>query len=352
MVEIFKAESVDLLRNLISTPSFSREESDTADIIECFLNEKGIKTFRKLNNIWAYNKFFSEDKPTILLNSHHDTVKPNKGYTRDPFDAVIENGILYGLGSNDAGASVVALIAFFRYMYERSDLKYNLCIAITAEEEVSGVDGVESILGDIGKMALGIVGEPTGMQMAVAERGLMVVDCVAHGKSGHSAREEGDNAIYRALKDIEWFRTYRFDKVSEQFGQMKMNVTVINAGTLHNVIPAECCFTVDIRINEYYTHEDILEIIKKNVSCDVTPRSIRLKPSSISTEHPIVKAGLEMRLEAFGSPTTSDQSLMDFPTLKIGVGDSARSHSADEYIYIDEINKGIDTYIKLFESVL
>jgi acetylornithine deacetylase len=345
-------QAVSLLQQLISIQSFSREEDKTANLIEHFLNEKGVETHRKLNNIWAWNKHFDPSKPTILLNSHHDTVKPNSGYTRDPFDAKIEEGKLYGLGSNDAGGCLVSLIMVFLYFYNREGLKYNFCLATTAEEEISGINGLECIIPELGKLDFGIVGEPTLMQLAVAEKGLMVLDCVAHGKSGHAAREEGDNAIYKAITDIEWFRTYRFPKESEEFGPVKMSVTIISAGSQHNVVPASCNFTVDVRVTDAYRNEEVLEIIRRHVASEVTPRSIRLKPSKIDKNHPIVAAGIALGRTTYGSPTTSDQSLLDIPSLKVGPGDSARSHTADEFIYVDEIRQGIELYIKMLESIM
>lgn len=340
------------LQQLISIPSFSREEDKTADVIELFLKQKGVSINRKINNIWAWNKHFDASKPTILLNSHHDTVKPNSGYTRNPFDAAIENGKLFGLGSNDAGGCLVSLIATFLYFYEKPDLKYNLCLATTAEEEISGVNGLELIIPDLGKLEFGIVGEPTLMQLAIAERGLMVLDCTTHGVAGHAAREEGENAIYKALADIEWFRNYKFPKESDSFGAVKMSVTIINAGSQHNVVPASCVFTVDVRVTDAYRNEEVLEIIRQHVNCDVKPRSIRLKPSSIDKSHPIVQAGIKLGRTTYGSPTTSDQSLLDIPSLKVGPGDSARSHTADEFVYVDEIREGIELYIKMLEAVL
>jgi len=345
-------QAITLLQQLIAIPSFSKEENLTADVIERFLQDKGVNTQRKLNNIWAYNQHFDAAKPTILLNSHHDTVKPNSGYTRNPFEATIEDGKLYGLGSNDAGGCLVSLINVFLYFYDRENLKYNLCLATTAEEEISGVNGLELIIPELGKLDFGIVGEPTLMQLAIAERGLMVLDCVAHGKAGHAAREEGENAIYKALADIEWFRTYRFPEESEVFGPIKMSVTIINAGSQHNVVPASCTFTVDVRVTDAYRNEEVLEIIRQHVSCDVTPRSIRLKPSKIDKAHPIVKAGVALGRTTYGSPTTSDQSLLDIPSLKVGPGDSARSHTADEFVYLDEIREGIELYIKMLESIV
>jgi len=305
-----------------------------------------------INNVWAANKYFDPGKHSILLNSHIDTVKPNKDYTRDPFKPDEEDGRLFGLGSNDAGGCLVSLIAAFLYYYDRQDLKYNLLLAASAEEEISGVNGIEALLPLMRNIDFAIVGEPTLMQMAIAEKGLMVVDCVTRGSSGHAAREEGINAIYKALDDIQWFRTFNFPKVSPMLGPVKMNVTIINAGTQHNVIPATCNFAVDIRINDCYTHEEVLEIIKMHVICDVSPRSVRLKSTSIAHDHPIVKAGLNLGLRSFGSSTLSDKALMPFPALKIGPGDSARSHMADEYIYVEEIKNGINIYTRLLNEVL
>ncbi|CAN5522995.1 M20 family metallo-hydrolase [soil metagenome] len=345
-------QAVTLLQQLISIPSFSKEEDRTADLIEQVLQQHGVETHRKLNNIWSWNKYFDASKPTILLNSHHDTVKPNSGYTRDPYDAKIEDGKLYGLGSNDAGGCLVSLIAVFLYFHEKENLAYNFCLATTAEEEISGVNGLELIIPELGKLDFGIVGEPTQMQLAIAERGLMVLDCMAHGRAGHAAREEGDNAIYKALTDIEWFRTFRFPKESEVFGPIKMSVTIINAGSQHNVVPASCNFTVDVRVTDAYRNEEVLEIIRQHVGCEVTPRSIRLKPSKIEREHPIVQAGIALGRTTYGSPTTSDQSLLDIPSVKVGPGDSARSHTADEFVYVDEIREGIELYIQMLEKIV
>lgn len=348
----YSNDAIDLLKRLIATPSFSKEEDKTADIIQEFLEGKGVKTNRYLNNIWAINFHYDENKPTILLNSHHDTVKPNKGYTLDPFSPIEKDGKLYGLGSNDAGGCLVSLIATFLHFYDKQNLKYNLIIAATAEEEISGSNGVEILLPRLPEIDFGIVGEPTLMNMAVAEKGLLVLDCTSHGKAGHAAREEGDNAIYKALKDIEWFRSYKYDKVSDLLGPMKMSVTIINAGTQHNVVPHECKFTVDIRVNELYTFEEVLDIIRGNVECEVQPRSIRLRSTAIAVDHPLVQAGVELGRTYYGSPTTSDKALMKFPALKIGPGDSARSHTADEYIFVEEVSKGIETYIELLKKIL
>jgi len=345
-------DSIELLKSLIAIPSFSREEDKTADAIELFFQKHGLNPKREQNNIWAFNEDYNPAKPTILLNSHHDTVKPNAGYTRDPFAPTIEDGKLYGLGSNDAGGCLVSLIATFRHFYNQKNLKYNLCIAATAEEEISGKNGIESLVPSLGDLDFAIVGEPTLMDLAIAERGLIVLDCVAHGKAGHAAREEGDNAIYKALKDIEWFRNYKFPKESELFGATKMSVTVINAGSQHNVVPAECKFTVDVRVTDAYRNEEVVEIVKHHVACDVTPRSTRLKPSSISKDHPFVQAGLALGRKTYGSPTTSDQALLDITSVKIGPGDSARSHSADEFIYVEEIYEGVELYIGILKNLL
>jgi len=351
-MEKLQNDAVALLKELITISSFSREEDKTADVIERFLRERNVKTQRKGNNVWAYNAQFDANKPTLLLNSHHDTVKPNSGYTRDPFSPDVEEGKLYGLGSNDAGGCLVSLIATFLYYYNTEDLTYNLCLAATAEEEISGLNGLESILPELGLLDFAIVGEPTLMNLAIAERGLMVLDCQVHGKAGHAAREEGENAIYKALKDIQWFKSYRFAKVSELFGPLKMSVTVINAGTQHNVVPELCSFTVDVRVTDAYTNEEVLKIIKTNVSCSVKPRSTRLKPSSIDKNHPIVQSGIRMGKETYGSPTTSDQALLSIPSLKVGPGDSARSHMADEYVYVQEILDGIEGYVEMLKPVI
>ena len=350
---ILQNEAIALLKQLIATPSFSKEEDNTADIIEEFLERKGVKTRVHLNNIWATNKFFDETKPTILLNSHHDTVKPNKGYTLDPFIPIEKDGKLFGLGSNDAGGPLVSLIVTFLHYYFKTDLKYNLIIAATAEEEISGSNGVESLLPHLGNIDCAIVGEPTEMQMAVAERGLMVLDCVSKGKAGHAARNEGENAIYKAIKDIEWFISCKFQKVSDLLGPVKMSITVIETeNKAHNVVPAECKFVVDVRVNELYTFEEVFNTIKENVQSEIRVRSFRLRSSSIAVDHPLVKAGTELGRSYYGSPTTSDKALMSFPALKMGPGDSARSHTADEYIYIDEIKKGIELYIQLIGKVV
>jgi acetylornithine deacetylase len=350
-IQTLTTEAISLLKKLIQIPSFSKEEYKTADLIETYLTSKGVKIFRKLNNVWAFSERFDSQLPTILLNSHHDTVKPNKSYTLDPFTPTESEGKLYGLGSNDAGGALVSLIATFLYYNQIAVKPYNLIIAATAEEEISGNNGVELVLPEFGKVDLAIVGEPTQMQLAVAEKGLMVVDCTVRGRAGHAARNEGENAIYKALKDIDWFRSYKFPKVSEMLGEVKMTVTIINAGSQHNVVPDICTFTVDIRPTDIYKNAEILATIRENVSCEVKERSIRLNASSIPISHPIVQQGLRLGRTHYCSPTTSDQALMPFDSIKIGPGDSARSHTADEYIYLEEIKEGIALYIKLLNDL-
>jgi acetylornithine deacetylase/succinyl-diaminopimelate desuccinylase-like protein len=348
---LLKKESIELLKQLIAIPSFSREEDKTASVIAHYLDSKCVLVNRSGNNVWALNKHFNPAHQTILLNSHHDTVKPNSGYTHDPFKPEIIDGKLFGLGSNDAGGPLVSLIATFLYFHDQLDLNYNIVFAATAEEEISGVDGIESIWSSLPTIDFAMVGEPTLGQMAIAEKGLMVLDCVSKGKPGHAAREEGVNAIYVALKDIDWFRTFKFPKNSETLGEMKMTVTVVQAGSQHNVVPAECKFTVDVRVTDAYTLEETLGIIQKNVTCEVVPRSLRLRSSGIPSDHPLVMAANKLGISQYGSPTTSDQALIPVPSVKIGPGDSARSHSADEFIFVDEINRGIDTYIQLIKSI-
>ncbi|MDQ1152545.1 M20 family metallo-hydrolase [Sphingobacterium zeae] len=348
---LFK-DALALLKQLIGLSSLSKEEEFTADLIDRFFQQRDIKTQRKGNNIWVYNAHYDSNKPTILLNSHHDTVKPNTGYTRDPLAATVEEGKLYGLGSNDAGGCLVSLIATFLYFYQQTDLKYNFCIVASAEEEISGKNGIESVLDEIGPIDFAIVGEPTLLDLAIAEKGLMVLDCTALGTAGHAARDEGDNAIYKAIRDIEWFQNYTFERTSPTLGPIKMSVTVIQAGSQHNVVPATCNFVVDVRTTDAYSNEETLDIIKSHVKSEVTARSTRLKSSSISDTHPIVKAGIALGRKVYGSPTMSDQALIPVPSLKLGPGDSARSHMADEFIYIDEIRAGIDLYIGMLEKIV
>lgn len=345
-------EAVELLQQLIAIPSFSREEQGTAQAIQTFLQGRGIPASRLVNNVWAKNRHADPSKPALLLNSHHDTVRPDRLYTLDPFHPVVQDGRLYGLGSNDAGGSLVALLAAFLHFYEREDLKYNIVFAAGAEEEISGANGMELLISALGPVDCAIVGEPTLMNMAVAEKGLLVLDCTVAGKAGHAARNEGDNAIYKAMQDIQWFSSYQFPEVSDLLGPVKMTVTMISAGIQHNIVPAVCNFTADIRVNEHYTHEAILDIVRSHVSCEVAPRSMRLRATSIAPEHPLVQAGAAIGLSSFGSATLSDKALMPFPALKIGPGDSARSHTADEFIYLEEIKTGIATYISLLDTLL
>ncbi len=345
-------KATDLLVKLIATPSFSREEQATATLIQDFFNNERIQTYRKGNNVWVRNKYFDPALPTVLLNSHHDTVRPNTGYTRDPFSPDSSDGKLFGLGSNDAGGPLVSLIAAFLHFHSTQKLKYNLILAATAEEEISGKGGIESIWDQIEPISFAIVGEPTNCEMATAEKGLMVLDCIARGKSGLAAREEGINAIYAALQDIEWFRTYKFPLISKTLGEMKMSVTIIHSGSQHNVVPDQCQFTVDVRVTDAYTLEAALDIIKRNVKSEVEPRSLRIRPSGIDADHPLVLAAVKRGIRLYGSPTTSDQALIPAPSVKIGPGDSARSHSVDEFIYLNEIENGIATYIALLSDVI
>lgn len=345
-------ETVNRLQELIAIPSLSKEEGEAALLFENWMKADGIAYVRKGNNLIVRGLYADHSRPSILLNSHLDTVKPNAGYTNDPFKATVSGDKLYGLGSNDAGGALMCLYAVFKHFYRSEDLKYNLVFAATAEEEISGRNGIESIITDLGPADLAIVGEPTQLHLAVAEKGLLVLDCVVYGKAGHAARNEGENAIYKALKDLAWFQSFSFPIVSDTLGEVKMSVTMIEAGTQHNVVPSECKFTVDIRCTDMYTHEQLLDIISEHTSCEIKPRSLRLRPSAISMEHPIVKAGIRLGRNTYGSPTTSDQALMPFTSVKIGPGDSARSHQADEFIYLQELKEGIQLYHQLLTSIL
>ncbi|WP_324674621.1 M20 family metallo-hydrolase [Hymenobacter sp. GOD-10R] len=343
-------EAIQLLIQLIKTQSFSREEDQTAALLYDFLQSHQATVFRDANNVWALSKNWVEGRPTILLNSHHDTVKPGASWTYNPFGATVEGDKLTGLGSNDAGASAVSLLATFLY-FEQHPQAFNLICAITAEEEVSGVNGIRRLLPLLPQIDLGIVGEPTQMDLAIAEKGLVVLDCVAHGKTGHAARNEGENALYKAVADIHWFQSYQFREVSPMLGPVKMTVTQIQAGTQHNVVPDRCQFVVDVRTNEFYSNEEVVQLVRENVQSDVTPRSTHLNSSHIALEHPLVQKGVQLGKKTFGSATLSDQSMMSFPTVKIGPGDSARSHTPDEYIYLSEIRGGINDYIKLLDGL-
>lgn len=350
-IDDYSKEAIDLLCQLIETPSLSKEEDVTAGLIQDFLEKKNIVLSRKSNNIWARNSHFDATKPSILLNSHHDTVKPNSGYTNDPFTAIEEDGKLFGLGSNDAGGCLVSLIMTFLHFYDRKDLPYNLILAATAEEENSGKDGVESILDQVRPVEFGLVGEPTEMKMAVAEKGLMVLDCYAKGVSGHAARDVGDNAIYLAMEDMEWIKNYVFETESIYLGPIKMTTTMINAGYQHNVIPDMCQFVVDVRTTDSYSNQEVLEVVKMNLKSVVEPRSLRLNSSQLPGNLPISIVADELEIEKFGSPTCSDQAVMDFPTFKMGPGKSERSHTADEFIYLTEIKEGIAGYVQLLEKL-
>lgn len=342
-------DAIALLKKMIAIPSFSGQEEGVADLMVETLAEEGYVACRKGNNVWVRSKDWSDTKPTILLDAHIDTVKPNGKWETDPFTPVVREGKLYGLGSNDTGGSVVSMLSVFLHLSGTSQA-YNLIWLASAEEENTGKGGIQSVLDELGKVDLALVGEPTGMQAAVAEKGLMVLDCIARGKSGHAARNEGINAIYQALPDIGWFRDYRFEKESDLLGEVKMTVTGIQAGTLHNVVPAECRFMVDIRVNEHYSNQEIFETIREHVQCEVMPRSFSLNSSAISPDHPIVERCKAFGLSAYGSPTTSNQAVIPYTSLKIGPGDSARSHTANEYIKLDEITSGIDIFVKLLEG--
>jgi len=352
MINKLTIEAVELLKKLIATQSFSGEENETALLIMQWFSHHNIQFESDKHNVWAKNKHFDPSKKTILLNSHHDTVKPNKGYTRNPLGPTIEDGKLYGLGSNDAGGCLVSLLATFTYFYNREDLKYNFVIVASAEEENSGPNGLNSMLKTIPEIDFAIVGEPTLMNLAIAEKGLMVMNCEASGTSGHAAHGTADNAIYNAIEDIYWFQTFEFPKISETLGKVKMTVTQIEAGSQHNVIPASCNYVVDVRVTDAYTNQEVFDIISANVKSEVCPRSLRLNSSSIPKEHPIVKAGIKLGRTTYGSPTLSDQAVLSCPSLKLGPGESLRSHTADEFIYVHEIEEGIDLYIKILEEII
>lgn len=345
-------EAIELLKKLISKQSFSGEENETALLIMQWFSYHNIKFKSDKHNIWAKNRYFDGSKKTILLNSHHDTVKPNKGYTKDPLNPEVVDGKLFGLGSNDAGGSLVSLIAAFTYFYNRKDLNYNLVIVASAEEENSGPNGLNSMLKIIPKIDFAIVGEPTLMQLAIAEKGLMVLNCESKGTSGHAAHANGNNAIYNAMEDINWFQNFEFPKHSETLGKVKMTVTKIEAGGQHNVIPASCKYVVDVRVTDAYSNQEVFDIVQKNVSSEVCPRSLRLNSSSIPKEHPIVEAGVKFGRKTYGSPTLSDQSALSCPSLKLGPGESLRSHTADEFIYISEIEEGIKIYVEMLNCVI
>jgi len=344
------AEVIGLLRQLIETPSLSRQEDQTADLLDAFLRKHKKKPQRSGNNVWVASDSLDATKPTLLLNSHHDTVKPVDGWQREPYRATLEGDRLYGLGSNDAGASLVSLLATFLHLSDRADLPFNLVWAGTAEEEISGPNGMASVFSELPGPDVAIVGEPTGMQLAIAEKGLMVIDGKATGKAGHAAREEGINALYLAMEDIQAIRTYDFDRVSPLLGPTKATVTQVQAGHQHNVVPDTCTFVVDVRTNELYSNQEVHQLLQVVAGSTLTPRSYRLNSSRIGVDHPLVRAGIAMGLSTYGSPTLSDQALISIPSLKMGPGDSARSHTADEYIDLTEIREGIRTYVALLTS--
>ncbi len=340
-------EAVALLRQLISTPSISRDEKAAADLMASQMRQWGLNPKRVGNNLMLMGKH-TDGKPTLLLNAHIDTVKPVSTWTRDPFAPDMVDGRLYGLGSNDCGGGLVSLLVVFRSLCNE-ELPYNLIYVASAEEEVSGANGFSLIAPQLPRIDVAIVGEPTGMQPAIAEKGLMVIDAVAHGKSGHAARNEGENAIYKALDDIQWLRHHSFEKVSRLLGSTKATVTIINAGTQHNVVPDECRFTIDVRTNEHYRNEELFQYLQSQMKSELKARSFRLSSSSIPEDHPLVSRCVAMGMKPFGSPTLSDQALMPFPSFKLGPGESCRSHSADEYIEIAEIRRSIETYLSLLQ---
>lgn len=346
-------KAIGLLKALIETPSLSSEETHTAALIENWFKEFSVPYTRTNNNVWAVNKYFSPEKPTLLLNSHHDTVSPNSAYTKNPFKAIEEDGKLYGLGSNDAGGCLVSLLATFIYFYDKEHLNHNLVIVASAEEESSGPLGLSSMLEVIPNIDVAIVGEPTLMQLAIAEKGLVVFDAKVKGTPSHAAHPNTDNAIYNAIEVLQWFQNYQFEKESDVLGPVKMTVTQINAGKQHNAVPAEVHLVVDVRVNDKYTNQDIVDIVQQHAPCSsISPRSLRLNSSSIPIHHPLVQAGVALGLKTYGSPTLSDQACLSCPSLKLGPGDSTRSHTADEFIYLTEIEEGIATYIQLLEKTL
>lgn len=353
MLEKLQNEALALLQSLIQIQSFSKEEDPTANLLSAWLKERGIEVKRDLHNIWAVNKHFDASKPTILLNSHHDTVKPNSAYTRDPFEAKIEGDKLYGLGSNDAGGCLVGLIAAFVNFYDKENLKYNFVLAATAEEEISGENGIAYMQPIMPKIDFAIVGEPTLLDLAIAEKGLVVLDGKVTGTPGHAAHIPNEqNPIFMALQDLNWINSYEFPKVSDSLGRVKMTVSQINAGVQHNVVPSELNFVVDCRVTDAYSNKEIATIISDNTVCDVKPRSLRLNSSYIDPNHEFVKAGLKLGKKTYGSPTLSDQCRLSCQSVKLGPGDSLRSHSADEFIYVQEVKDGVKFYIDILNEIV
>lgn len=349
--ELFN-NAIELLKNLIEIPSFSKDEYNTSVEIENFFKKYQVPTERFKNNIWAVNKYFDEAKPSVLLNTHHDTVKPNKAYTLDPFLAIEKEGKLYGLGSNDAGASLVSMAQVFLHFYEREDLKYNLVIALTAEEEISGFDGIEALFPQLPNVDFAIVGEPTQMNLAIAEKGLLVIDGEMKGTPSHAAHPNNDNALVKCLEDLQRIVNFKFSKVSDHLGEVKITLSGIQAGVQHNVVPEACQFTLDVRVTDQYTNQEAFEIIQSEMKSHLTARSFRLNSSKIELDHPFVQAGVAIGRTTYGSPTSSDQAIIPCTSVKIGPGDSRRSHTADEFIELNEIKEGIEIYIQILERVL
>ena len=350
-MEQYVHDAVELLKRLIATPRESRNEGAATDVMAEYLNQRGLGYGRDGNNLWVGCQDWDNSRPTVMLNAHIDTVKPVSTWTRDPYEPVIEGDMLYGLGSNDCGGGLVATLQAYRIMLHRART-YNILWVCSAEEEISGQDGFSRVLHNLPPINVAIVGEPTGMQPATAEKGLMVIDGYAHGVSGHAARNEGVNAIYEALDDLVWLRDYRFKKESPLLGPTKMTVTIVESGTQHNVVPDLLHFVIDVRTNEYYQNEFLFEFLRKRMKkCELQARSFRLHSSGIAHDHPLVQRCLALGMTPFGSPTLSDQALMPFPSLKLGPGESSRSHSADEYIKLSEISQAIDTYVRLLDGL-
>jgi len=345
-------KAIQLLQDLISIQSFSSQEDQTANRIEDWFKEHEIPFKRSNNNVYAFNQYFDKSKPTLLLNSHHDTVRPNRAYTRDPYQPEIIDGKLYGLGSNDAGGALVSLIAVFTHFYGHKDLNYNLVVVASAEEESSGKNGLNSVLPLLPTIDVAIVGEPTLMKLAISEKGLVVFDVKVKGTPGHAAHPNDDNPILKSIEVLQWLKNFTFDKSSETLGDVKLTVTQINAGSQHNVIPSEVHIVVDVRVNDQYSNQEITDLLQAKAPCEITPRSLRLNSSSIPKNHPLVKAGMELDRPTYGSPTLSDQSVLTCPSLKLGPGDSTRSHTADEYIFIDEIDESIKLYSSILNKIL
>ena len=350
--QMLTEKAIELLRELISIQSFSGDEHHTAEAIEDWFKIFDIPIQRENNNVFAKNKYWDDTKPTLLLNSHHDTVRPNKAYTRDPFDPQIENGKLFGLGSNDAGGALVSLLATFTYFYSASNLNHNLLMVASAEEENAGPKSLRALLPTLPKIDVAIVGEPTLMQLAIAEKGLVVFDAVVKGTPSHAAHPNDDNSIYKAIKVLEWFKNYKFEKVSEALGVVKLTVTQINAGSQHNVVPAHTDLVIDVRVNDRYSNKEVADILKTQAPCELQERSLRLNSSSIDKNHPLVQSGIKLDRDTYGSPTLSDQAALTCQSMKLGPGDSTRSHSADEFIYVNEIEEGIELYIELLNGFL